>query len=199
MRTLGITILLTLTALLIACSGYFTASDNANSNQANSANAVVAENTNIDANANIDLANANANIVNVPAKRPTLTPKPEPLTRDAPDDSVITAENDTDGDLVETRIFKNHEMLAKVERVLTASRREGTIRVFLKNGRVYEFPVGRLKNVLSESPETIIRSVGSEALATGATGTQASNKAPAEPKPGSGTVKADPAPTPLKH
>ncbi|HEV7645922.1 MAG TPA: hypothetical protein VGO50_18430 [Pyrinomonadaceae bacterium] len=180
MRVFAITILLLSAALLIACTGYFSGRETVNSNQANASANTLAENTNIDPNVNAELANANANIQNTPVKRPPPTPKEEPLTRTAPDDSVITAENNPEGDLVETRIFKNHDMLAKVERILTASRRGGSVRVFLKNGRVYEVPVARLKNVLNETPEEIIRTVGGETMATGSQ--PAAGKTP-EPRP----------------
>ena len=167
MRVFLITILLLSAALLIACTGYFSGHDTANSNRENASANTLVESTNVDPNVNAELANANANIQNIPVKRPQPAPKEEPLTRTAPDDSVITAENNPEGDLVETRIFKNHDMLAKVERVLTASRRGGSVRVFLKNGRVYEIPVARLKNALNESPEEIIRTVGGETMANG--------------------------------
>jgi hypothetical protein len=193
MRFFTTTILLFFTAILFACGGYFSTPDNTNSNQANS---IAPENTNIDANANLDLSNTNSNIQNLPVKRPSPTPKTDPLTRSAPDDSVITAENDAEGDLVETRIFKNHEMLAKVERILTASRRDGSIRVFLKNGRVYEIPVSRLKNVLNESPEEIIKTVRGEATA----GSPAANKAQGDGKNGASPGKtSDTAPTPPRQ
>ncbi len=132
MRLVGITILLVFTASLFACGGYYAGSNSANSNQANGAQTnSIAEDSNLDANANMeDLANANTNIQNsIPLKRP-VAPKPEMLTRPAPDDSEITAENNAEGDLVETRIFKNHDMVAKVERILTASRRNGSVRIF---------------------------------------------------------------------
>jgi hypothetical protein len=179
-RIFAITILLLSAALLIACTGYFSGRDTANSGPANASANNLAENANIDPNGNAELANANANIQNIPVKRPPLAPKQEPLTRIAPDDSVITAENNPEGDLVETRVFKNHDMLAKVERVLTASRRGGRVRVFLKNGRVYEIPVARLKNVLNETPEEIIKTVGGETMATGSQ--PAAGKTP-EPRP----------------
>jgi hypothetical protein len=166
-RVFGITILLLFTALLIACTGYFSGGDTANSNQADTGANSLAGNANFDININAEMVNINANILNAPVKRPPSTPKQDPLTRVAPDDSIITAENNPEGDLVETRVFKNHDMLAKVERVLTASRRGGSIRVYLKNGRVYEIPVARLKNALNESPEEIIKTVGGETMATG--------------------------------
>lgn len=197
MRWISTTILLLFTAILFACGGYFSGSNPANSNQSNSpANSLSAENNNINANVE-DMANANANIQNLPIKRPTPSPKPEALTRTGPDDSVITAENNEQGDLVETRVFKNHDMLAKVERILTASRREGNIRVFLKNGRVYEFSVGRLKNALNESPEEIIKAVGGEAAAAGQ---QTGNRAQTDSKNGSGAARtANTASTPQKQ
>ena len=197
MRWIAATILLLFTAILFACGGYFSGSNPANSAQSNSpANSLSAENNNINANVE-DMANANTNIQNLPIKRPTPLPKPEALTRTGPDDSVITAENNEQGDLVETRVFKNHDMLAKVERILTASRREGNIRVFLKNGRVYEFPVGRLKNALNESPEEILKAVGGEAAAAGQ---QATNRAQTDSKNGSGAARtANTAPTPQKQ
>jgi hypothetical protein len=192
MRLFATTILLLLTAILFACTGYFSASNQANSNLANSQVISLPEDQNVEANANTDdLANANANIQNLPVKRPPLSPKPEPLTRIAPDDSVITAENNADGDLVETRVFKNHDMLAKVERILTASRRGGTLRVFLKNGRVYELPAGKLKNALSDSPDEIIKSVGDETVTAGSP-----SKTPPDTKNGARTGDAAPTPRP---
>ena len=181
-----------MTAILFACTGYFSASNQANSNMANSQVTSPPEDQNVEANANTeDLANANANIQNLPVKRPPLSPKPEPLTRTAPDDSVITAENNADGDLVETRVFKNHDMLAKVERILTASRRGGTLRVFLKNGRVYELPAGKLKNALSDSPDEIIKSVGDETVTAGSP-----SKTPPDTKNGARTGESAPTPRP---
>jgi hypothetical protein len=198
MRTLAITILLLFTAMLFACSGYFSASNNTNSNQANSeTNPAPAENADIDANADMD-ANANANLINnAPVKRAPAPPKNDLLTRDAPDDSVITAENDPDGDLVETRIFKNHDMVAKVERILPSSRREGSVRVFLKNGKVYEFPVSRLKNALKDSPDEIVKTVGETVVATG-TGPAAANRAATDGK-GNPATSANTAATPRKQ
>lgn len=165
MKTIYSTILLTLAAILFACCGYFADSNAANSGQVNAGQANAnSPDGNLDANANMDLANANANIQNsVPARRPAPA-KTDPLVRPAPDDSEIIAENNTDGDLVETRIFKNHDMIAKVERILTASRRDGRVRIFLKNGRVYELPVSKLKNALKDSPGDIIKAVGSDAM-----------------------------------
>jgi hypothetical protein len=198
MRNLAITILLALTATLVACSGFFSASNSSNSNAAN-AELVAApdDNANLDIDADLEDANANANVVNaLPARRPLSTPTPDLLAREAPDDSVITAENDPDGDLVETRIFKNHDMVAKVERVLPASRRDGTIRVFLRNGKVYEFPVSRMKNALKDSPDDIVRSVGDTVVAAEA---QASNKAAAETKNAPGMPAANAAVTPRKQ
>lgn len=149
--------------MLFACGGYFSSSNGTISNQANSAQANTAPDANANFDANIDLANANANVTNVVPVRRQPTPKPQPLTRQAPDDSVITAEIASQGDLVETRVFKNHDMVAKVERILPPSRTSsGSVRVFLKNGKVYEVPASKLKNALSGTPDDIIRAVGGD-------------------------------------
>jgi hypothetical protein len=197
MRTVNLIILLTFTTTLFACGGYYAESNANNTNQANSDQVNLTYDSNIDSNINLE-ANANADLQDaVPVKRP-VPAKPDPLVRPAPDDSEITAENNPEGDLVETRIFKNHDMIAKVERILTASRSNGRVRVFLKNGRVYEVPVSKLKNALKESPDEIIKAVSGDVTTTAA---QAANRAQIDARGGSGanTSSANTGATPQKQ
>lgn len=198
-RTVLTAVLLFSTALLFACGGYFSSSDNSNAYSANQAQANVEPpvDANFDANANANLANVNANVTNVVPTRRQPTPKPQPLTRIAPDDSVITAENNTQGDFVETRVFKNHDMVAKVERILPPSRTSsGSVRVFLKNGKVFEVPASRLKNALSGTPDDIIKAVGGDSAT--ATSTPV-NRPQNDPRGGTTTAAPPPVSTPPKR
>jgi hypothetical protein len=141
---------------------------------------------------------ANENIQNSAPPKRVVKVKPEETPLSAPDDSEITFENNAQGELVETRIFKNHDMVAKVERTQSAAKKDASIKVYLKNGKVYEIPAGRIKDVLKESPEEIIKAVGGDVAAA----MQPANKAQTETKSGAGaanTAAANTAATPEKR
>ena len=177
MKLVKLTILLSFSAVLFACGGNSTGSNSpANSNAANAAQTTssLADPAN-SANSDANIADpANANIQNSAPPKRVVKVKPEETPVPAPDDSEITAENNAQGELVETRIFKNHDMVAKVERTQNASKKDASIKVYLKNGKVYELPAGKIKDVLKESPEEIIKAVGGDVAATAA---QGANKA----------------------
>lgn len=134
-------------------------------------------------------SNASA-LVNMPVRRAPKKARPEDSDL-LPDDSDFSLDENAVGDIVETRVFKDHDLMAKVERTQASAKSAASVKVFLKNGKVYEMPVGKLKDVLRESPDDIIKALGPDAgkpaAETKTSGTSSNNAvqsaAPAPPKP----------------
>jgi hypothetical protein len=78
-------------------------------------------------------------------------------THNAPDDSTVTV-GSRGKEFVETRTFKNHEALAKVEKIMDGT--DTKYKVFLKNGRVLEAPAEKLANFKAMAPNSILDAVG---------------------------------------
>lgn len=89
---------------------------------------------------------------------PTRNSKVQKVTRPAPDDSEIeTSLADT---IVDTRIFKKHPQIAKVEVALDMNRKPTKAKVYLKNGQVRELDLSKVADPLSESGDNILRAMG---------------------------------------
>jgi hypothetical protein len=135
-----------------------------NSNQSNT-NTVAATNSNPNGgmvpyggvqNINSNVFNAtNDNLKVIPYQ-----PKKDELpsgSRNAPDDSIISS-GSRGKEFLETRTFKNHPVLAKVEKSM-----DGKItkyKVFLKNGKVFDAPADKMGNFTVTSPDTILAEIG---------------------------------------
>ena len=74
----------------------------------------------------------------------------------APDNSEVMSEMNDNGQPVETRTFKNHRILAKVERIDLDNR---NIKVYLKNGKALSLPEGRIEDFLTAPADDIIKAV----------------------------------------
>ncbi|MGI9056349.1 MAG: hypothetical protein ACR2F2_11170 [Pyrinomonadaceae bacterium] len=98
-------------------------------------------------------ANADVTIVNTNQSRDTMREKP------APDDSTFSAEMNGKGQPVETRTFKSHPVLAKVEKI-TMSPRDYVFKIYLKNGKVVESKSDQLKDFRVISPINILDAIG---------------------------------------
>jgi hypothetical protein len=98
-------------------------------------------------------ANANVVVVNTNQAVDTIREKP------APDDSTFTAEMNAKGQPVETRTFRSHPVLAKIEKI-TLNPREYVFKVYLKNGKVIESKSDELKDFRVIAPENILLAVG---------------------------------------
>jgi len=86
----------------------------------------------------------------------------KPLRRPAPDDSEYWS---TLTDVaVETRAFRNHPQIAKVERINDGKR--AVIKIHRKDGKVVEHPGDRVKNISVESVVTFVRLAGLQPIAT---------------------------------
>jgi hypothetical protein len=169
-------------SLAIAVTGCNTASapESANSAANTNANVNPIANANIPANTNNPIANVSPAPVGeskipgipdmpgtekpIPKNDPTRTAKVQPIKRDAPDNSEITTSLGTD--VTETRTFKNHPRIAKVE-VIGMDKK--TVKVYLKNGQVRELPSGKVADPLAESGDNILKALGAGEPAKGET------------------------------
>lgn len=158
-------IILSLFIFLSACSS--ATEETANSNTAgvniNAANTevVVVTNANsqmipmngVDANA-FNGNSANVKVVNPDTSKlpPTLGPRP------APDESEFQTKGRNDGSFAETRTFKNHPQLSKIERVTNG--REVSLKVYLKNGKAIEVTQEKIPNFRIAAAQDILLAVG---------------------------------------
>lgn len=97
--------------------------------------------------------NGNVTIVDTNQAVDTMREKP------APDDSTFTAEMNEKGQPVETRTFKSHTVLKKVEKI-TMSPRDYVFKIYLKNGKVVESKSEKLKDFRVISPLNILDAIG---------------------------------------
>lgn len=84
----------------------------------------------------------------------SVTPK-----NSASDNSEVSAAMNKEGVPVETRVFKNHSILLKTEKIFTDVKNP-TARVFLRNGKIVEVPTGKDINVSTARAADILKSVG---------------------------------------
>ncbi|MCA1625982.1 MAG: hypothetical protein LC768_17075 [Acidobacteria bacterium] len=80
-------------------------------------------------------------------------------TSSAPDNSVVSATMNTEGLPIETRAFKNHPILLKVEKIFVDIKNPNT-RVFLKNGKVVDLPPGKISDASIAPADEILRAAG---------------------------------------
>lgn len=169
---------------LLGCSPAETTPSNSNTTAANTANISNAQPGNSQPSANLVNggpdklvpgmnAPADGQPANVePGDNPAATTKPAPPTaRTAPEDSEFTAVLKDVG--LETRTFKNHPQIDKVERITSPGKK--VIKVYLKGGKVVELPGDAIKNLKTAHSSTILSAAG---------------MAPAQPPQKSGTKDA---------
>ncbi len=78
-------------------------------------------------------------------------------SRIAPDDSVITSSS-RGKDFIETRTFRSHEVLAKVEKIMDGKTEK--YKVYLKNGKVVDAPSDKMNNMQALAPNNILDAIG---------------------------------------
>jgi hypothetical protein len=91
-------------------------------------------------------------------ERDTSNMKPTLGTRRAPDESVFEAKGRPDGSFVETRTFKNHPQLSKIEKITNG--KNVSMKVYLKNGKSYPFTEEQIPNYRAAAPQNILLAVG---------------------------------------
>lgn len=77
----------------------------------------------------------------------------------APDNSELSSTMNEKGVFVETRVFKTHPTLAKIEKSFI-DMSNPTIKVYLKNGKVLTMPKGKIEKTESATADEILRAVG---------------------------------------
>lgn len=136
----------------------------ADSNSAN-ANAVAATNSNpVNAMQPYNgVQNLNPNAFNATSdnlKVVPYQPKKDELpygTRNAPDDSVISS-GSRGRDFLETRTFRSHPTLSKVEKIMDG--KTDKYKVYLKSGKVVDAPAEKMSNYAAMAPESILAAIG---------------------------------------
>ncbi|HEX8367169.1 MAG TPA: hypothetical protein VF604_01260 [Pyrinomonadaceae bacterium] len=98
-------------------------------------------------------ANSDVQTVNIDPKQ--LKPT-NPAVPAADNSEVISTLNEKGA--VETRIFKSHPILAKVEK--TTFGRDVQLKVYLKNGKVIPTPPEKIQNFINDSAEQILQAAG---------------------------------------
>lgn len=88
------------------------------------------------------------------AAAPPIDPNAKRMLANAPDNSVIYTEMNQQGTPIETRIFKNHPQLQKVERTYSTIERP-EIKVYLKNGKIIDVPGDKFDNILNAPAKDI--------------------------------------------
>lgn len=72
----------------------------------------------------------------------------------APDNSEIVSSMDAQGQPIETRTFKKHPILLKIERV---NLNDGDIKLYLKNGKAVVLPEAAAKSFLTASAAELLK------------------------------------------
>jgi len=157
--------ILTILSVFSACST--NAPTNATTNAANtSANTNTVAMTNSSPSAmtaynGVQNVNPNAfNATNDNLKTVPYQPKKDEMpygSRPAPDDSVISS-GSRGKDFLETRTFKSHALLSKVEKIMDGKTTK--YKVYLKNGKVVDAPADKMENFAAMAPESILDVIG---------------------------------------
>lgn len=103
-------------------------------------------------------ASANADIVTADNKATAKQPEVVPAEMPAPDNSTYSAEMNASGQPVETRTFKSHPTLAKIQKI-TLSPRDYVFKIYFKNGKTVESKSEELKQFRFIAPENILDAI----------------------------------------
>ncbi len=118
-------------------------------------------------NGNVSIQNFSVSKDNFPTKKgdrivkggvvEPIAPHIETAELAAPDNSVIISGMNAKGQPVETRTFKNHPVLVKIERT---DLNDGDIKIYLKNGKIAILPESLANNFLTARASDILKVVG---------------------------------------
>jgi hypothetical protein len=97
------------------------------------------------------------------------------IAHQAPNDSEFSSSMDAKGRPIETRAFRNHPELSKVERIWETPR-ENIMKIHLKNGKIIEVGSDKLPNFRTDSPENILIAAGVKESSTPDPNRKASKK-----------------------
>lgn len=83
---------------------------------------------------------------------------PTAVTQPLPENSEISTQMNEKGFVLETRTFKDHPVLTKIEKT-TISPKNTELKVYFKNGKVYDVPDGKIEDFRTASIKSICQSV----------------------------------------
>jgi len=90
---------------------------------------------------------------------PDTEPLPRLQFREGAEDSEIATSMNSNGEIVETRIFRNHPQLGRVEAVWKSAK-EATLKISLKGGKTIDVKSDRLVNLHSATTRDLIEIAG---------------------------------------
>lgn len=127
---------------------------NANSTAATNANPTGMQpyNGNLNPNA-FNATNSNLKVIEYKPKKDEMPYG----SRIAPDDSFITS-GSRGKEFLETRTFRSHAVLAKVEKIMDGKNTK--YKVFLKSGKVVDAPADKMENMQALAPDNILDAIG---------------------------------------
>jgi hypothetical protein len=98
-------------------------------------------------------------------------PRQEPQHFDAPEDSTVTTTMNSQGQILEIRVFKTHPQLAKLESTWTGPK-DRIIRLFLRDGTSRELTTDKVENLRAVTAAQMLEMAGiaSQPPAAGAKG-----------------------------
>lgn len=151
MRNISIAFILSVALIAVGCGG----AENAVSN--NSVNTVAVNSVNAPsvANSQIEMANTQRT-VNANGENSPVSGNMKPLAQKAPEDSEFTMTLTDVG--IETRTFKSHPQIDKV--VKTIKPGSSSIKVYLKNGKVFDVAGDKIPSVKTASTSDILIAAG---------------------------------------
>ena len=79
-------------------------------------------------------------------------------SRNAPDDSEFRTTMNRKGEVLETRTFRSHPQLLKIERKTVGQ--EKSLKVYLKNGKAFVVSEDQIPNFLVAAPGNILLAIG---------------------------------------
>ena len=151
-----------------SCSSSEKTSSRNGSSTPNSNGAAVRQSDRPAANPNPETTNANLTptraevIAKLRQKRlemgnaPASEPLPEPQFRPARDNSMVSTTMNSEGDVVETRIFKNNPQISKVE-MKWVGPKNSALKIFLKDGRIVNARGGNIENLGATPVATLLQ------------------------------------------
>ncbi len=157
-------LIITILVVFNACSSSEenkTATNGANSENANSSAAINANPPGMQPYSGLQNVNPNAfNASNDNLKITKVVPKKDEMpygSRTAPDNSTITS-GSRGKDFFEARTFNSHPVLAKVEKIMDGKTTK--YKVYLKNGKVLDAPEDKMSNYAAMAPDNILDIIG---------------------------------------
>lgn len=93
------------------------------------------------------------------ANAPSSGPPPPPQYHPAPENSVVATAMNSEGAVIETRIFENNPQIARVE-LTWVGPKDKTIKIYLRNGKVVERKAGNIDNLGSTPTSVLLQMAG---------------------------------------